>query len=112
MTNQPSNSTERNPYPCRKCGKTIYWHKAQSGKNYPWDSATDRKAFHKCEANPNSESTMNLAQTPKPLTPDYFDLEPTVEERVAALEKQVLQLTRTIQAVEARQPIGDSEVPF
>jgi hypothetical protein len=78
-------STERNPYPCRKCEAA------------------------------NSAST-RLLQTPEknpePLTPDYFDPEPTVEERVAALEKQVAQLTRTIQAVQSRQPIGDSDVPL
>jgi len=103
MTNVPSNPPERNPSPCRKCGKTIYWHRAQSGKNYPCDSPTDRRAFHKCEALP--------ADTPaKPIIPDYFL--GTVEERIAALEKQIAQLTRMVQELGARQPIGDEDVGF
>lgn len=99
-------STERNQYECRRCGKPIYWHKSQAGKNYPCDSATDRRAFHKCEQSPAHQPTTS----PKPITPDYF--EATLEQRVDALEKQVAQLTRTLREVKARQPIGDSEVPF
>jgi hypothetical protein len=100
---------------CRKCKKTIHWHKSKGGKNYPCDSPTDRKAFHQCEgpaANPKLAADLKPTPTPKALTPTYFDLEPTVEERVASLEKQVAQLTRTIQAVEARQPIGEEDIPW
>jgi len=102
-SNVTPNQPERNPYPCRKCGKTIYWHKEKSGKNYPCDSATDRRAFHKCEAVPADPPA-------KPIIPDYFL--GTVEERIAALEKQVSQLTRTVQEVEKRQPISAEDVGF
>jgi len=89
---------------CRKCGRPIYWHKSKTGRNYPTDSATDRRAFHQCEA---------LAQ-PKPvLQPTATsDFEETLEGRVESLEKQVAQLARTIQAVQAQQPIGESDVAF
>jgi hypothetical protein len=88
---------------CRKCKKPIFWHKSsKTGKNYPCDSATDRRAFHKCEAVP--------APPEKPITPDYF--EATIEQRVAALEKQLAQLSRTVQAVQARQPITAEDVGF
>ena len=90
------------PYPCRKCGKQIYWHKSsKTGKNYPTDSATDRRAFHQCAE--------TEAQPPaKPITPDFSA---SLKERVAALEDQVSQLVRTIREVQARR-IGDSDVAF
>jgi len=100
----PSNPHERNPYPCRKCGKTIYWHRAQSGKNYPCDSATDRKALHQC--------TELAEPKPQPITPSYFSPEPSIEERIAHLEEQVKNLIRTVKAVESRQPIDMSDVGF
>ena len=126
MSNLSSNQSARNPYPCRKCGKTVYWHRAQFGKNYPCDSATDRRAFHKCE--PAQQSLVNAvdqrpepnqyempfrsskAPTPKPITPDYF--EATLEQRVESLEKQVAALVRTVRAVESRQPITAEDVGF
>jgi hypothetical protein len=91
---------------CRKCGKTIHWHKSKAGKSYPTDSATDLRAFHECvgpEAKPQ-------AKNPPPITPDYF--EATLEQRVAALEKQLAQLSRTVQAVQARQPISSEDIGF
>jgi len=88
---------------CRKCGKPIFWHKSsRTGKSYPTDSATDRRAFHQCDEQPKPAN-------PQPITPSF---EATLEQRVESLEKQVAQLTRTIREAEARQPIGDSEVPF
>src|SRR5215469_18049047 len=104
MTNLTPNQSQRNPYPCRKCGQQIFWHKAASGKNYPTDSPTDRKAFHQCEAAQQSAKPAP-APIPKPITPTYFSPEPSIEERVAHLEEQVKNLTRTVKAVEARQPI-------
>ncbi|HKF05417.1 MAG TPA: hypothetical protein VKB49_24070 [Candidatus Sulfotelmatobacter sp.] len=92
---------------CRKCGKTIYWHKSsKTGKNYPTDSADDHRAFHKCIDSAQPKPTPN----PPPLKPDYFSA--TVEERVTALEKQVAQLTRTVQEVQRRQPISDEDIPL
>ena len=89
---------------CRNCKATIYWHKSKEGKPYPTDSATDRRAFHKCT------ETAPPKPSPQPIRPDYFSA--SVEERVAALETQVAQLTRTLRAVEQRQPITDSDIPF
>jgi hypothetical protein len=106
VMNIAPNQAERNAYPCRKCGKPIYWHKSKTGKNYPCDSATDRRDFHKCEA-----SQQQSAPSPTPPTPT-FDSEPTVEQRLRHLEEQVRSLVRTVKAVEARQPIGDSDVPI
>lgn len=114
MVNIPPTTPERNPYKCRKCGAVIYWHRAQSGKNYPCDSATDRRAFHQCQAAPVQQPAKNpqTAQTPKALTPSYFNPESTLEERVSHLEEQVKNLARTVQAVQARQPIDDKDVAF
>src|SRR5262249_14774311 len=106
---------ERNPYPCRRCGKKIYWHRAQSGKHYPCDDAQDRRSFHKCE--PAQQSLVNSvdqqpAPNPKPLTPDYFDLEPSVEERLDHLDQQLASLVRTVKSIEAPQPITSEDVGF
>lgn len=89
---------------CRKCGKTIFWHKsAKTGKSYPTDLPSDRRAFHKCIASP--------AEVEKPpLAPNYF--EPTLDQRVDALEKQVSQLSQTLREVQSRQPITGSDVGF
>ena len=94
---------------CRKCGKPIYWHKSKGGKNYPCDSPTDRRAFHQCEGEQQSAAPPPLAQTPKPIT---SNIEASLEERVGSLERQVAQLTRTVQAVHAGQPIEGSDVGF
>jgi len=88
---------------CRKCHAIIYWHKSKTGKPYPTDSATDRRAFHRCEE-PTPEPS------PKPITPSYFDA--TLEQRVESLETQVARLTRALQGVESRQPITDQDIPF
>jgi len=104
MTNIAPNSAERNPYPCRTCGKTIYWHKSKAGKNYPCDSANDRRAFHQCEP------AQQPAKNPQPTTPDFF--EATLEQRVAGLEKQLAAIVRTIQEIQSRQPMGDGDVPW
>ena len=104
MINIPPTTPERNPYPCRKCGQQIFWHKAASGKHYPCDSPTDRKAFHQCKAAQQAAKPVEKA----PLTPSYF--EPTLEERVTSLETQVSRLTTAVKAVEARQPITAEDV--
>jgi hypothetical protein len=103
MDDGPPNQTSRNQQDCRRCGKPIFWHKSRGGKNYPCDSPTDRRAFHRCEAAPTQQATNNAqpAQTPKPITPDYF--EATLEQRIDALEKQVAQLARTI---------GEADIPW
>jgi len=106
MTNIAPNQSASNQSECHKCRKPIFWHKSQAGKNYPTDSPTDRKAFHQCGP------AQQPAKNPEPLTPDYFDLEPTVEERVAALEKQLAALVRTVKAVQNRQPITAEDVGF
>jgi len=107
-TNLPPNQSQRNPYPCRKCGKTIYWHRAQSGKNYPCDSPTDRKAFHQCEA----VAAKPAKPVEPPLTPSYFNPEPSIEQRLGHLEQQVAALVRTVQEVQRRQPISAEDVGF
>jgi hypothetical protein len=91
---------------CRKCRKPIFWHKSKTGKHYPTDSATDRRAFHQCDGAAVKQPT----RVDPPITPDYF--EATLEQRVDALEKHLAQLSRTVQAVQARQPISDSDVGF
>jgi hypothetical protein len=94
---------------CRRCGAEIFWRKSQrTGRSYPVNSPDNPRDFHKCEPPPAQQPAKN----PEPLTPDYFDLEPTVEERVAALEKQVVQLTRTVQEAQGRQPITSEDVGF
>jgi len=90
---------------CRKCGKPIYWHKSREGKSYPCNS-DNRRDFHRCEESAQPKA----APSPQPMTPSYF--EATLEQRVAHLEEQVKNLTRTVQAVEARQPISAEDVGF
>ena len=114
MTTLPPDQPKRNPYQCRKCGQQIFWHKAASGKHYPCDSATNRRAFHQCvgpteQPKPKPTPKPQPAQTLKPITPAYF--EATVEERVAHLEEQVKNLVRTVKTIEDRQPITDADLP-
>ena len=91
---------------CRRCKAQVYWFKSfKTGKSYCCDT-DDRRDFHKCQESAQPKAATN----PPPLQPDYFSA--TVEECVGALEKQVAQLTRTIRAVEQRQPISDSDIPF
>lgn len=110
MENVAGKSAERNPYPCRKCGGQIFWHKAASGKHYPCDSATNRKAFHQCKAAQQAKPAAKAqpAQTPKAITPDYF--EATLDQRVEHLEKQLTALVRTVQEVQHRQAITAEDV--
>jgi hypothetical protein len=115
MDNLTPNQSQRNPYPCRKCGKTIYWHRAKSGKNYPCDSADNPRLFHKClpaTQSPPSPKVEKPKPEVAPLTPSYdFNPEPSIEQRVEHIEKQLAALVRTVKAVESRQPITDSDLP-
>jgi len=91
---------------CRRCQAQVYWFKSfKTGKSYCCDT-DDRRDFHKCQESAQPKPTTS----PAPITPDYFSA--TVEERVAALEKQVAQLTRTLRAVEQRQRITSEDIPF
>lgn len=100
MTNVQQNPYSGNQGSCRNCNATIYWHRSAKGKPYPTDSATDRKAFHKCgSAEQPAAAEVNL------------DAEPTVVERLRVLETKVLQLTRAVQEVRAAQPITDADLP-
>jgi len=109
-TAQIGEKMNTNPYPCRKCGRTIYWHRAQSGRNYPCDSPTDRKAFHQCGEPAAALAKPEPVQTQKPITPDYF--EATLEQRVESLEKQYAQLNRAVLEIQKRMPIDMSDVGF
>ena len=92
---------------CRKCHNPIFWHKSRrTGKSYPTDSPTDRRAFHKCTGSEESPKPKG----PAPITPSYF--EPSIEERLTAVEQQVGDLVRAIRVVEARQPIDGQDVGF
>ena len=91
---------------CRQCGQPIFWHKSRTGKSYPTDSATDRRAFHQCEGSAETKPATN----PETITPDYF--QPSVEQRLDALEKQVSQLSRTVREVQSRQPITAEDMGF
>jgi len=141
MDNIASDQSKRNPYPCRKCGQQIYWHKAASGKHYPTDSATDRKAFHQCKASIPPIGGVDRVAQPKPKNqshsscPNSFGdvtaksseiapkasnpkpitpdyFEATLEQRVESLEKQLAGLVRTVQEVQRRQPITSQDVGF
>lgn len=94
--------------PCRRCGETIYWHKSKSGKNYPSNSADDRRDFHDC---PGRRHT---APAPAPATVERrpVQIETTTEERIQALEEQVSQLHRMFKELRQGVPIGDSDVPW
>jgi len=100
MSNIPS------PSECRKCKRTIYWHVSKGGKHYPCDSA-DRRSFHKCEP-----AEQPAKPVEKPLTPSYFNPEPTLEQRISDLERQFAALVRTVQEVQSRQPITAEDVGF
>jgi hypothetical protein len=121
MNTVTENPTPRNPYPCRKCGRTIYWHKSRNGKHYPTDSATDRAAFHQCGAQPKPDAVRNaITHPPKPvangvshqppITPDYFEHVP-IEQRVADLETAMAQMARTIAEVQRAMPITNADLP-
>jgi hypothetical protein len=108
-------------YVCRKCGKPIYWHKSlRTGNSYPCDSPTDRRAFHKCDECASEAPFQHVlskcstcAQQPnleKPVTPDRF--EPTIEERVSALENLVSRLSSAVNQISGHQPITDKDIPF
>jgi hypothetical protein len=97
---------------CRRCNAQVYWFKSfKTGKTYCCDT-DDRRNFHKCEA-PASKGPFGPIDgrlNPTPITPSYF--EPSLEQRVESLEKQVAALVRTVKAVESRQPITGSDIPF
>jgi len=102
MTNNsiPSASTSA----CRNCHKPIFWQKsARTGKSYPTDSATDRRAFHVCGSVPTPDT---------PIRPSVESFEATLSERLEALEERVEQISRTLKAVESRQAITSQDVPF
>jgi len=67
---------------CKTCGEVIFWHLSQrTGKKYPTDSATDRRAFHMCQ---NLEKGVAVVQEPKRTVTGK-----TVEQRLEWLEKEV-----------------------
>src|SRR5215469_6067755 len=105
MVNIPPTTPERK-HICRTCGKQIFWHRSKQGKGYPCDSPNDRRDFHKCDASTRSPNDHNVGR-PKPattnppaLTPNYF--EPSLEQRVESVEKQLAALVRTVQEVQRR----------
>ena len=108
MTDIASSTPEHKQHQCRKCGQRIFWHKAQSGKFYPGNDANNRKDFHKC-VGPAAQKP-DPTPKPQPLTPSYF--EPSIEQRVEHIEKQLAALVRTVQEVHRRQPITAEDVGF
>jgi hypothetical protein len=102
MTDQATSSK------CRQCGGEIFWHKAKSGKFYPADSATDRRAFHECDgAAPTPSAALRPAAAPAPAP-----LGASLSERVDALEATVSALVRQLREVGSRVPIDNRDVPF
>lgn len=105
---------------CRKCGQTIYWHRAKSGKNYPTDSATDRSAFHNCvptdrtrvHCDPPVKPPQHEASPTGSQAAHSSQLEITLEERVQALETSVERLSRAFSDLYQRLPISNQDVPF
>jgi hypothetical protein len=99
---------------CRNCGQTIYWHRAKSGKNYPTNSPTDRRAFHQCNSATPPAPAKPAPPTPPP--PKVAELmQPTLEERVAWLEKEVRALRNQQQRssqIAEQNPITDNDLPW
>jgi hypothetical protein len=101
---------------CRSCGQEIYWHRAKSGKNYPTNSADNRRDFHQCR-NASSSAPSNTQARPVTITnaapvADSSPLEATVEERVSHLEKQIREMYRLYRELQAKIPITQSDVGF
>jgi hypothetical protein len=93
---------------CNRCNRPIYWHRSKTGRNYPTDSPTDRRAFHECTGPapaPLRPQTMAPARAPEPL-------EATMEERVAHLEQTVAKLVLRFSEAEKQRPIGWDDVGF
>ena len=111
--------SEHTGSPCRGCGQTIYWHKSKAGKNYPTNSADDRRDFHQC---PALQTVPQVTPVGPTLAERVAALEGQMMERVTRLELEVLKLRKRLGVVDTQpgyssqitpdNPITESDIPF